>query len=69
MTRTAEITHHEAGPIDGSGRERAAEFRVWAPGWSTVYVCYDGTEEGKREAHTRAIDIAARMTRSDPKTP
>lgn len=55
---TAEITHHPAGPIDGSGRERRPEWRLRVPGYPTQYFTHDGSEESKREAHARAVDAA-----------
>lgn len=56
--RFAEITHHDAGPIDGSGRQRAAEWRLWMPGFATSHFPHDGTDAGKRAAHARALAAA-----------
>lgn len=58
---TAEITHHPAGPVDGSGRERPAEWRLWIPGYPTQHFPHDGSEHGMREAHERAMDAAAKV--------
>lgn len=57
---TAEITHHAAGPVDGSGRMRAAEWRVWVPGYPTAIFPHGPGDEAKREAHGLAVDYAAR---------
>ena len=57
-SRTIQITHHEASATDGTGRVRRAEWRLWAPGFATSYFPHDGTDEGRREAHARAIQAA-----------
>jgi len=54
--QTAEISHHPASVVDGSGRPRAAEWRLFVPGYPTMHFPHDGTDAGRREAHGRALD-------------
>lgn len=69
--KTAEITHHPSGPVDGSGRERLPQWRVYilrsgqkvdmtnADSPHAVFP-HDDTPEARRAAHGLAMDYATR---------